>query len=48
MTGPAPVRPVLRTLAAVRTLMRAEQFGLDVPAGLAESVGATEADLGDL
>jgi nitrate reductase beta subunit len=45
---PAPVRRVLRTLAAVRAQMRAEQLGLAVPEGLAESVGATGADLGDL
>jgi len=42
------IRRVLRKLAAVRTLMRAAQLGLDVPDGLAESVGATEADLEDL
>jgi len=46
--NPGPVRRVLRTLAAVRTLMRAGQLGLAVPDGLAESVGATEADLEDL
>jgi hypothetical protein len=45
---PGPVRRVLRTLAAIRTFMRAGQFGLDVPDGLAESVGATETDLEDL
>jgi nitrate reductase / nitrite oxidoreductase, beta subunit len=45
---PGPVRRVLRTLAAVRTLMRAGQLGLSVPDGLAESVGASEADLEDL
>ncbi len=45
---PGPVRRVLRTLAAVRTQMRAEQLGLDVPEGLAESVGATQADLAGL
>jgi nitrate reductase beta subunit len=45
---PAPVRRVLRTLAAVRTIMRAGQLGLDVPEGLAESVGATQDDLEDL
>ena len=45
---PGPVRRVLRTLAAVRTLMRAGQLGLAVPGGLAESVGATETDLADL
>jgi nitrate reductase / nitrite oxidoreductase, beta subunit len=45
---PGPVRRVLRTLAAVRTVMRAGQLGLEVPDGLAESVGAAEADLEDL
>jgi nitrate reductase beta subunit len=45
---PEPVRRVLRTLAAVRTLMRAGQLGLDVPDGLAESAGSTESDLEDL
>jgi nitrate reductase beta subunit len=45
---PGPVRRVLRTLAAVRTQMRADQLGLVVPEGLAESVGATQADLADL
>ncbi|MGH7734165.1 MAG: nitrate reductase subunit beta, partial [Gemmatimonadales bacterium] len=45
---PGPIRRVLRTLTAIRTIMRAGQLGLDVPEGLAESVGSTEADLGDL
>src|SRR5215469_8679946 len=45
---PAPVQRVLRTLAAVRTVMRAGQLGLAVPDGLAASAGATEADLADL
>jgi nitrate reductase beta subunit len=36
---PDPIRRVLRTLAAVRAVMRAGQLGLDVPAGLAESAG---------
>jgi nitrate reductase / nitrite oxidoreductase, beta subunit len=45
---PGPVRRVLRTLAAVRTLMRARQLGLQAPAGLAGSVSASEADLEDL
>ena len=45
---PGPVRRVLRTLAAVRTQMRAEQLRLDAPEGLAGSVGATQADLADL
>ena len=43
-----PVRRVLRTLAAIRTFMRAQQLGLNVPEGLAESAGATDADLADL
>jgi nitrate reductase / nitrite oxidoreductase, beta subunit len=42
------VRRVLQVLAAVRTVMRAGQLGLDVPDGLAEAAGATEADLEDL
>jgi nitrate reductase beta subunit len=42
------IRRVLRKLAAVRTLMRAAQLGVDVPDGLAESVGASETDLEDL
>jgi nitrate reductase / nitrite oxidoreductase, beta subunit len=45
---PGPVRRVLRTLAAVRTLMRAGQLGLPVPDGLAGTVGASEPDLEDL
>jgi nitrate reductase / nitrite oxidoreductase, beta subunit len=45
---PAPVRRVLRTLTALRTIMRAGQLGLDVPDGLAESVGASRASLADL
>jgi nitrate reductase beta subunit len=45
---PSPVRRVLRTLAAVRTLMRAGQLGLHVPAGLASTVDASEPDLEDL
>jgi nitrate reductase beta subunit len=45
---PEPVRRVLRTLAAVRTLMRARQLGLQLPNGLAEAVSASEADLEDL
>jgi nitrate reductase / nitrite oxidoreductase, beta subunit len=45
---PGPVRRVLRTLAAVRTIMRAGQLGLDVPEGLAEAAGSTEDDLEDL
>ena len=45
---PEPIRRVLRTLATVRAYMRAEQLGLGVPEGLAESAGATEASLTDL
>jgi len=45
---PEPVRRVLRTLAAVRTLMRARQLGLQLPKGLAEVVSASEAGLEDL
>ncbi len=45
---PGPVQRVLRTLAAVRAQMRAEQLGQDVPERLAESVGATRTDLADL
>jgi nitrate reductase beta subunit len=45
---PAPIRRVLRTLAALRTFMRAEQLGLDSPPGLAESVGTSPARLADL
>jgi nitrate reductase beta subunit len=42
------VRRVLRVLAAIRTVMRAGQVGLDVPDGLAEAAGTTETDLEDL
>jgi nitrate reductase / nitrite oxidoreductase, beta subunit len=42
------IRRVLRTLAAVRAVMRAGQLGLPPPANLAASVGATQADLEDL
>ncbi|MBO0838068.1 MAG: nitrate reductase subunit beta, partial [Actinobacteria bacterium] len=45
---PEPVRRVLRTLTAVRTLMRAGQLGLEVPDRLGASVGASESDLEDL
>ena len=45
---PAPIRRVLRTLAVVRTVMRAGQLGLPVPDGLPESVGATADNLEDL
>ncbi len=45
-----PVRRVLRTLMAVRTVMRARQLGTGdaVPAGLAAAAGASMADLDDL
>jgi len=39
---------VLRVLAAIRTVMRAGQLGLDVPDGLAKAAGSTETDLEDL
>ena len=42
------IRVVLRKLAAVRTLMRAEQLGLDPDERLPASVGASRADLEDL
>jgi nitrate reductase beta subunit len=42
------IRRVLRVLAAIRTVMRAGQLGLDVPDGLPEAAGSTEADLEDL
>jgi nitrate reductase beta subunit len=42
------IRQVLRKLAAVRALMRAEQLGLDPDPGLPASVGADRADLEDL
>jgi nitrate reductase beta subunit len=42
------VRRVLRVLAAIRTVMRAGQLGLDVPDGLAAAAGSSEADLEDL
>jgi nitrate reductase beta subunit len=45
---PAPIRRVLRTLAAVRTVMRAGQLGLELPDGLAEAAGTSPDDLGDL
>jgi nitrate reductase beta subunit len=45
---PEPVRRVLRTLVAIRTVMRAQQLGLAAPVGLAGSVGASETDLADL
>jgi len=39
---------VLRKLAAVRAVMRAEQLGLPSDAALPASVGATTEDLADL
>ena len=42
------IRRVLRVLAAIRTVQRAGQLGLDVPDGLPEAAGSTEADLEDL
>jgi nitrate reductase / nitrite oxidoreductase, beta subunit len=43
-----PVRTVLRKLAAVRAMMRAEQLGLEPKDELAVTVGATPTDLSDL
>ena len=43
-----PVRRVLRTLAAVRAVMRAGQLGLAPPEGLAEAAGGSEPGLEDL
>jgi nitrate reductase / nitrite oxidoreductase, beta subunit len=45
---PAPVQRVLRTLAAVRTVMRAGQLGLSVPDELPGLAETSEADLADL
>jgi nitrate reductase beta subunit len=45
---PAPVRAVLRKLAAIRTLMRASQLGLDLDEDLPATVGATHAELEEL
>ncbi len=45
---PRPVQRVLRTLAAVRAVMRAQQLGLTVPDGLPGLADASEADLADL
>ena len=45
---PGEVRRVLRVLAAIRTVQRAGQLGLDVPGHLAETAGASEEDLEDL
>ncbi len=42
------VRTVLRKLAAVRTIQRASQLGLDLDEDLPASVGATAEDLDDL
>jgi nitrate reductase beta subunit len=42
------VRTVLRKLAAVRTIQRAGQLGLEADDGLPESVGSTVDDLDDL
>ena len=42
------IRRVLRVLAAIRTVMRAGQLGLDVPDGLAGTAGSAEGDLEDL
>jgi nitrate reductase beta subunit len=43
-----PVRTVLRKLAAVRAMMRAEQLGLEPKDELAATVDATPTDLSDL
>jgi nitrate reductase beta subunit len=43
-----PVRTVLRKLAAVRAMMRAEQLGLRPKDELAATVGATPTELSDL
>ncbi len=45
---PAPVRRVLRKLAAVRAIQRAAQLGTDLDDDLAASVGASEEELDDL
>ncbi|MCB0905409.1 MAG: nitrate reductase subunit beta, partial [Actinobacteria bacterium] len=42
------VRTVLRKLAAIRALMRADQLGLEPKDSLAETVGATTTELKDL
>src|SRR6185437_8244170 len=42
------IRRVLRVLAAVRTVMRAGQLGLDAPDGVAQAGGMTENDMEDL
>ncbi|HVV77093.1 MAG TPA: nitrate reductase subunit beta [Mycobacteriales bacterium] len=43
-----PVRAVLRKLAAIRSIQRAGQLGLDVDDGLPDSVGASIDELDDL
>jgi nitrate reductase beta subunit len=45
---PAPIRRVLRKLAAVRAIQRAGQLGLDLDEDLPASVGASEEELDDL
>jgi nitrate reductase beta subunit len=45
---PAPVRAVLRKLAAVRAIQRAAQLGLDLDEDLPAAVGSTPDDLDDL
>jgi nitrate reductase / nitrite oxidoreductase, beta subunit len=42
------IRRVLRVLAAIRTVMRAGQLGLDAPDGIAQASGMTENDMDDL
>src|SRR5699024_9635923 len=42
------VRAVLRKLAAVRAVMRAQQLGLDPPEDLSDAIGASESELADL
>jgi nitrate reductase beta subunit len=42
------IRRVLRVLAAVRTVMRAGQLGLDAPDGIAQAGGMTAGDMEDL
>jgi nitrate reductase beta subunit len=45
---PAPVRAVLRKLAAVRAIQRAAQLGLDLDEDLPAAVGSTADELDDL
>jgi nitrate reductase / nitrite oxidoreductase, beta subunit len=45
---PAPVRAVLRKLAAVRAIQRAAQLGLDLEEDLPAAVGSTPDELDDL